>query len=788
MRIGEQKAARYDESISRRSLIKLMALASPAFCGSSALLASPTHDQSAVHSGATVRPPRRPRLFYNAASLDRMKRLLASDSNARMALIKYGEELLAADLIPETNAERGSGAGASYRVPGIQITEMGLTLGLLFHLTGETRYAEKLRSALLYYSSYSRWMGEAFLKRSPSWHSELNTAKFSFGFASGYDALHGYLSEPDRKTIAAAMVGLALLPTLNDWILPGVRIHAFDSMGHNWWGVCVAGGGLCALALLDDDPRAQAWVDAIDAGFEQWFKYPGNVLQNRVPSFDRSGPSYEGVTYNNYAVSEYLHYRLAWQNTYPGKKAAHMEPLDRLATYFLHTLYPSSAGFRSVNFDDGGPNVDATASILLLIACGFSSPEAANYLKLVHTHPQGTLLSLLRQYPQPSAQVDIPASCIYSHMGLATMRSSWEDDATMLAMKSGYTWNHAHADAGSFILFKAGVPLIIDSGTCDYGRPEYSSYYRQSRAHNVILFDGNGQPRGDLSHGCKFPGHMYSLIDGLGMKYVYADGTGPMAQWLSRNYRHWLWSGDVVLIFDDVRAHAEGRLDWLLHFEGAYEVTADGDVALKNGRAEALIKMLYPAGSRHHEETGLADHDPDKKVPYLVFSSDNKDRLRQFITAICLDPAAAPKFEFLQGLNYIGVRIIGKETIEETYLNLRAIDGTIDLSSAVLIDGWTTDAYMFHVSRPASSDGEISRFFVSDGSYLRRSSKSYLESLSKLTACWSRSDVPQIFSDDGSVSIAIGVTSRPRGIVWNGHPVAANYDEQKGLVSIRRTL
>ena len=47
------------------------------------------------------------------------------------------------------------------------------------------------------------------------------------------------------------------------------------------------------------------------------------------------------------------------------------------------------------------------------------------------------------------------------------LRSSWENDATLLAMKSGYTWNHAHADAGSFILFKQGEPLIIDSGTCD---------------------------------------------------------------------------------------------------------------------------------------------------------------------------------------------------------------------------------------------------------------------------------------------------------------------------------
>ena len=161
-------------------------------------------------------------------------------------------------------------------------------------------------------------------------------------------------------------------------------------------------------------------------------------------------------------------------------------------------------------------------------------------------------------------------------------------------MKSGYTWNHAHADAGTFVLFDKGVPLIIDSGTCGYGRPEYSSYYRQSRAHNVVLFDGQGQPEDDIMVGCKFPGHMHSLVDGLGLKYAYADATGPMARWLRRNYRHWLWSGDVILILDDVLAFTPGKIDWLLHFAGEYKPQGDAKVLLRNGAAQAELTMLYP--------------------------------------------------------------------------------------------------------------------------------------------------------------------------------------------------
>jgi hypothetical protein len=771
--------------INRRTLLKLMLLAGPAMARPVSLLADAVSGQAASGGTAAARPPRHPRLFYNASSLDSIRQQLASDAAADAALKAQGEQLLAASLVPETVAMRGGGQHANYGTPAHQIADMGLTLGLLYHLTGEKRYADKLREALLYYAQYVRWAGQGLAQRSPQWHSELNTATFSFGYSTGYDALHDFLSEPDRKTIAEAMVRLAVLPILNDWVLAGARIHSFDSMGHNWWGVCVAGAGLCALALLEDDPRAQEWINAMDAGFEQWFNYPGNPLQSRMPTFERSGPSYEGVNYTNYGVSEYLHYRLAWQNTFPDRKPAHMEPLDHVARYFLQTLYPASTGFHTVNFEDSPLHADCTQTVLLLIACGLGTPEASRYLEQIHTHPQGTLFSLLRQHPRPTAQVELPNSCIYPRMGWAIMRSSWENDATLLAMKSGYAWNHAHCDAGSFILFKQGAPLIIDSGTCAYSRPEYSAYYRQSRAHNVILFDGSGQPGEDIGRGCKFPGQMHSLVDGLGLKYVYGDATGPMARWFSRHYRHWLWSGDVILVIDDVQAHTPGQMDWLLHFAGQYSAAPDGGVALKNDAAQAVVKMLYPP-ARLREDTGLADHNPDKKVPYLVFSPEAPAKARQFLTVICLNPEAVPAFEVLQGPGHVGVRVRTLDAVEETYLNLHALNspGTLSLQ----VGDWSTDAYLLHLKRPASGEPSAQRFFLGDGSYLRRGGRSILESLSKLTACWSSGESLEVFSDDASPALQLAADRSPKTVRWNGCSPTVQYDERTKLVSLKRDL
>ena len=770
------------ENISRRDLIKMMTLAGAAMCRPVSLLADVIPGQIANARSIGEQTTVHPRLFYNTASLEPLRQALAADAAADASLKNSGKELLAAAFIPERAAMQGSGQHAHYGLPGGQISDMGLTLGLLYQLTGDRRYAEKLRDAMLYYSKYVRWTGQSFEHRAPPWNSELDTAKFSFGYATGYDALHDFLSDADRKTISDAMVQLSILPILNDWVLPGRRIHSFDSMGHNWWGVCVAGAGLCALALLGDEPRAQGWIDAVDAGFEQWFNYRGNVLQNRVATFERSGPSYEGVGYTQYGVSEYLHYRLAWQNTWPNKKPANQEPLDHLANFFLHTLYPTSTRPYAVNFNDSTLESDATHTILLLIACGLGTPEAGRYLELVHTHQPGALLSLLRQYPRPRVGADAPNSCIYPDMGWAMMRSSWEKDATFLAMKSGYTWNHAHADAGSFILFKQGMPLIIDSGTCSYEREEYHDYYCQSRAHNVILFDGAGQPPEDLGAGCKFPGRMHSLIDGLGLKYVYADATGPVARWFSRNYRHWLWSGDVVFIIDDVSAHTAGQMDWLLHYDGTYKTAPDGSVRLKNGLAEAVVKMLYPTATLR-EDTGLADHDPDKKVPYLVFSPGSPTQSRQFITAICLNPDAVPKFEVLESRNYLGIRMQTAETVEELYLDLRAVHsaGTVEMQAG----DWVTDACLLHIKRASGVGRPVQRFFLGDGSYLRYKGRSFMESLSKRTACWAPGDSLEILSDNASAPLQIAAEAPPRSVKWNGHAVTARFDGQSGLVSLR---
>jgi hypothetical protein len=400
---------------------------------------------------------------------------------------------------------------------------------------------------------------------------------------------------------------------------------------------------------------------------------------------------------------------------------------------------------------------------------------------------------------QQAAPANLPASFIYPDIGWVMMRSSWEDDATMLAVKSGSAWNHAHPDAGSFILFHGGKPLIIDSGNCSYSRREYTSYYRHSKAHNVVLIDGAAQNPEDCGNGDRgvvHPGQVRHLMDLAGIKYVLADATGPTSWKFSRNYRHFLWIDDVILIFDDVRTHEAGQLEWLLHFEGQARERGS-DIHLSNGtQAGAVVRPLFPKDMKVVRKKGLKDHKPDTEVEYLALMPTKKNREMKFITAILpfgqSKNSSSPNVELLEGDEMLGVRISRNKKVTEVFLNLRADGRRMHRNSNKIIHGWDTDAYLFGTTRPIGSSDDpdsISRCFVICGSYLRKNGKVVLDSLSKVYSVFAVEDGRLDIALCGQPIINCEIRSKdkPVKIIVNGKVITGQWNKSKKTVKCHIT-
>ncbi|MZQ86506.1 hypothetical protein GQF01_30825 [Paenibacillus sp. 5J-6] len=695
---------------------------------------------------AEISKKQHPYLYFDQTWVARFRVQLQKDENLErewQAFVAKADDMLGNGFTDESEADGEDSQHGRYGPPSEQVAKMGTILGLVYQVTGQEHYAKKLREALLHYSTYTKWHGKGLLKNDPPWHSELNTSRFCHGFAVGYDCIYDVLSTEERMTIRRSLLDLGVLPTLKDWVFADTRTHALDSMGHNWWAVMIGLAGVGVLSVIDEEPEASAWLEEIIRIFPEYFLYKGSVLGNKSLNYDEAGAFYESLNYADYGLYEYLVFRLAYQHSFGYTDFSDIPVLAKAGDFFLHTTYPASERPLTVNFGDGYIYSGAVQSAKMLLANGLDDPRLRWYLK--EWKAEYGFYDFIQQdriwQGESSPPSAAETSAIYADIGWATMRDGWEKDRTMLAVKSGFTWNHAHADAGSFVLYHKGRPLLIDSGNCSYGRPEYVDYYMQSEAHNVVLYNGEGQLRSDVTRGVKEPGHVYNLVDHAGLRYVYADATGPMSLHVSRNFRHFLWVDGVIVIMDDIRTHEQGNLQWLLHYEGDTSIDKNGSLRITNGDASVIVKHVFPQKLIMKQKEGMADHNPDSKVTYVSFEIEELVHEAKFITALLPleSERPLPEVTALEGYEMQGIRIRsgGKQT--DIYWNLRA-DGRVMHQNCIRkLNGWETDAYLIAITRSEGADEEdwtnVERCFIGYGSVLRYSGHTLFASMSRATAC-----------------------------------------------------
>ncbi len=635
-------------------------------------------------------------------------------------------------------------------------------MALAYQLTGDRRYSDKLKSMLRNIAKVKSWANAEMMQRNPQWRSELQMAHRSFQMAVAYDAVYNDLTPAERSDLAREFYRLCVEPLLGDWLDDSTRIHSLNSMGHNWWTSCVGMGGLLALSISNEHPESARLARLAVEALPEWFDFAGDMMQTKPRTFDRDGGMYESINYASFGITEALLLRLAWLNSHPGDKLEEIPQMKLLPDFFCHVAYPRTGQLHSINLGDSHKNVTGEGSMILSYAMGVENPATLWYATLIEpgqhregmpvTFPMGFLYT--PSLDKAPSTPGLPLSKQWSDFGWATMRDSWNRDATMLVVKSGMTWNHAHADANSFILFHKGVDIIKDAGNCSYGKPEYRNYFFQSDAHNVVKFDGEGQPRYQQYHGSSLPGHVGNMLDGGDrLKYIVADGTGPMSHLLDRNIRSFLWIGNTILVIDDLHSHRPGAWEWLWHPGGEVKKRG-GDLEITKDGASVVLRALYPqplapSGFVHDYPEmlywdvlkGPTEDLKDTEDYYSLKLPGTFDRIKG-VNAILLkntpDQKEIPVTERREGKDWIGVRVIDGDTVTDVYINQLADGRLMHLNSWIEADGWSTDAYILAVTYPKGSDPARGDIFINHGSSLKRDDKVMFSSLAKLNLMTTR--------------------------------------------------
>lgn len=675
-------------------------------------------------------------------------------------------------------------------------------LALAYQITKDTKYAEKAKAILLNSVRAKQWYStDEMMLRKPAWRADLGLSHKCVASAIAYDGIYPTLSRDEKKEIAAGLYKLGVLPSLEDWLLEPTKIHSLNSMGHNWWTACACLGGMLATSIRNEVPEAGKMADQLYDQLPEWFAFAGDELQNKPKTMDANGGMYESINYANFGIGEALLFRIAWQNAHPSATPNRIPELDNTPGFFMHFAYPRTGILYSVNFGDSRINISAENTLMYLYALGNKDKNIPWYLNQVSDGQnregkyRNTPIGFL-YFPDTSnapSTPQLPKSQLFSDFGWASFRTSWEKNATMLAVKSGHTWNHSHADANSFVIFHKGEKIIKDAGNCSYPNPEYRNYFFQSEAHNVVLFNGEGQPANQQYEGSMLDGSLHAQLDAGTMKYLLANATGPTARNFIRNFRHFLWIDNVIYVIDDLKTYTNGKFQWLWHTEGNVKKNAI-DMHVTNQNASVVIRPLYPeylapSGFVHDypsyfyvEEKQGPTEDLKGMESYYSFHYPVETNRIKGVTAIILKDSvqqtSLPQMERIEGKDWIGLRIRNKGRITDLYINQQADGRLMHMNSWIWANGWETDAYMFAVSYPEGAEPEqFSEMFVSYGSALRRKGVSYFGSLSKLYFIRKESAGSTELSISGQplINATFHDMEKPEAVVVNGNEVKFGY-------------
>lgn len=669
-----------------------------------------------------------PNLFFTQKDVEAYRARLLTDKAAKARYddaTEEAEECLKEAFITQAECD----AHNDFRQISRQVNRFADVLGTKYLVEGDPRYLAKLKALIAHYIGYKRWYALEYVDRKPlPWHSDLLSTATTLALGRIYDVIREALTPDERKTFAEGIFELGVYPAMQDWVLHETRLHAVDSMGHNWWAVCIGEPGVGLLAIMDDLPEetVKPLFAAIEDALADFLTFEGNPLYNKIRTFDQDSLFYESLSYGDYATGALFRYLNCYERFFGRNERLRSLIPANISEAMTSFLYPitDEAGhenYRTLDFGDSHPDTHLDAFARGAILLGIDTPAVRKCASL-HTPAIWDEIGGFRIDELEGDWASTPKDAFFAS-GFAILRDSWKPNATILGIKSGYAWNHSHNDAGHFILWHKGKAIFPDAHGSGYDNEIYRDYYCQDQSHNVLRIGGKGRVHDCVHFATKFPGTIPEKIEGDGFTYLRADCGGPMSHLCTRMFRNFFWiENRILVLFDDVFCIEENDVQFLLHYDGTYTRESDDAYLFDNGTGIARLVSHAPSGMVPTDVMGYKPHSFEEGMPYLSLSTPEKTLRHLLLHSIELDPALHDaKITYLKGNMAHGLRVKEAGNEYEMWFNVTADGRYMHDNSINTLAGFETDAYMLLIRRDPEAKRE--KVYMINGSFLRRDGK-----------------------------------------------------------------
>lgn len=503
--------------------------------------------------------------------------------------------------------------------------------GLLYLITGQTKYAEYAKNLLQHYAELYPSLGKHPLSHDQApgklFHQMLNETVWLVNTIIGYDCIADGLKPNEREFIEINLFRPMLVwftqtnaPEMN-------RIH-----NHGTW--TVAAVGLAGYVLKDSDLIQKALYGTNKDG-------NGGFLAQLDRLFSPDGYYMEGPYYIRYALQPFFIFAEAIERCQPELRifAYRDSILQKAYLAALQTTLPNGV-FAPIN--DASRSMDYTdAGVVLATDIAYyrfgrdklilSVAQQQNEV-ILHSsgwHVARDLSKTARpKYPNWSS-IEFTDGADGKQGGLAILRYGKAPDQTVLLLKYGvHGEGHGHFDKLHFIFFDQGREVIPDYGYARWiniepkfgGRylPENKSYAMQTIAHNTVVVDESCQNEGNRQ-----------IADRMAGERHFCDFSNPNVQVVSARARGYYPGVDmqrtmflikqstlefpVVIDLFLLQSEHEHVYDYPIHFNGQLIAT---NIAYQSNSSQ-LVPLGTRAGYQHIWKEAQGQFDKAAKVTWL---------------------------------------------------------------------------------------------------------------------------------------------------------------------------
>ncbi|ORT52258.1 alginate lyase [Vibrio sp. qd031] len=432
-------------------------------------------------------------------------------------------------------------------------------LGLLWHLTDDSQYFNKVKQILCeyanYYPDYEVHGGIPYNGPGKANAQTLCEANCHLDLARGYDFIKQGLTQAEQQHIEQR-----LLREGADFLMA----HRTPQL-HNHEMKINATIGVIGL-ILDDTNYIEF---ALNTEYGLHYQLDNGCIGE--------GMWFEGsIHYHYYALQALLNFEKIAFNT-PYSISSNPNYLKLLK--FPLKLVMNTGDFPRLNDCIAGQEKLTHAHLFEFAYKQFPCDEFATVLASIYQNiSRDNINALLYGVDSLPDSVGLECQSIHAPGAGITIEYDRELNNALLYKHSPYGGEHDHYDRLGLILTRQGREILPDLGTTGYGAELHYGYYKNSATHNTLVVEQQNQsPINPQLLGYQ-SGDKYRVID------CVADWSGEAAkvdshtivQWDAKAYkdvrfrRVVIWLGDATIELIKIDNPHERQLDLTYHVRGTH--------------------------------------------------------------------------------------------------------------------------------------------------------------------------------------------------------------------------